>query len=210
MTIVLRVGLTGGIASGKSLVAAMLGQFGARLVDADRVAREVVAPGEPALASIVEAFGQSVLDKDGSLNRRRMREIVFADAQRRQLLESLLHPVIRSRMLERMDAVADGGYVVAVVPLLVETGFAEHVDRVLLVDCPTELQIERLMRRDAASRAQAEAMLAAQTSAPRRRAAADDIIDNSHSIPCTRAQAWRRHLSYLRLANCRNGYAGAE
>jgi dephospho-CoA kinase len=201
---VLRVGLTGGIASGKSLVAAILGEFGVRLVDADQVAREVVEPGQPALAAIVREFGESILTADGSLDRSSMRERVFADAQSRKLLESLLHPAIRARMLERMDTAErqlepnNAGYVVAVVPLLVETGFAEHVDRVLLVDCPAELQLERLMRRDAMTRSQAQAMLAAQANPAARRAAADDIIDNSHSVACTRAQAWRRHLSYLR------------
>lgn len=200
----LRVGLTGGIASGKSLVAEMLGEFGARLVDADQIAREVVAPGEPALAEIVGAFGESILAADGSLDRRRMRALVFANSQSRKRLEGLLHPVIRARMLERMDAAAQtlqrgmDSYVVAVVPLLVETGFSEHVDRVLLVDCPAQLQLERLMQRDGMTRSQAEAMLSAQASPAARRAAADDIIDNSQTIACTRAQAWRRHLSYLR------------
>lgn len=200
----LRVGLTGGIASGKSVVAAMLGEFGAKLVDADIIAREVVEPGEPALASIVEAFGESVLDPDGQLDRRSMRERVFSDAQSRELLESLLHPVIRKRMLDRMDCAersvqaGTASYVVAVVPLLVETGFAEHVDRVLLVDCPATLQLERLMQRDGMSRSRAEAMLGAQADPAIRRAAADDIIDNSHAIACTRAQTWRRHLNYLK------------
>lgn len=200
----LRVGLTGGIASGKSLVATILGEFGAALVDADLIAREIVEPGEPALAAIVAAFGESLLDESGRLDRRTLRERVFADPDSRKQLEALLHPAIRTRMLERMDAVANtpgpaaADYVVAVVPLLVETGFAAHVDRVLLVDCPAEIQLARLMQRDAMEPGQAQAMIAAQADPAARRAAADDIIDNSHSIACTRAQAWRRHLSYLR------------
>ncbi len=213
MNQVLRVGLTGGIASGKSLVADMLSQFGAALVDADVVAREVVAPAQPALRAIVEHFGESILQADGNLDRVRMRELVFADRERRRELEAILHPLIRARMLERMTEAAQSGstgYVVAVVPLLVETGFAEHVDRILLVECPSELQIQRLMQRDGISHAQAQAMLEAQASPAERRAAADDIIDNSHALACTRAQAWRRHREYLRMSVCRNSDTGAE
>jgi dephospho-CoA kinase len=201
---VLRVGLTGGIASGKSLVATMLGEFGAALVDADEVARQVVEPGEPALAAIVEAFGSAVLTSAGELDRRRLRTEIFADDASRRRLEALLHPAIRERMLREMAAAAarigdQPGYIVAVVPLLVETGFEAHVDRVLLVDCPQKLQLERLTRRDEMSAAAAQAMIAAQASAAERRAAADDIIDNSHSIAWTRAQTWRAHLHYLRV-----------
>ena len=201
----LRVGLTGGVASGKSLVATILGQYGAALVDADQIAREIVEPGEPALAAIIAAFGESILDAHGRLDRRAVREQVFADPNSRKQLEALLHPAIRARMLERMAAVADAAgpdaadYVIAVVPLLVETGFAEHVDRVLLVDCPAELQLARLMQRDAMDPDQARAMIAAQADPAARRAAADDIIDNSGSVAWTRAQAWRRHLCYLLL-----------
>ncbi|MGD8323737.1 MAG: dephospho-CoA kinase [Gammaproteobacteria bacterium] len=201
----LRVGLTGGIASGKSLVASMLGEFGAKLVDADVIAREIVEPGQPALAEIVTSFGSSVLDAHGRLDRRSMRERVFADPHSRRRLEALLHPIIRREILQRMEAAAGSAapgahrYVVAVVPLLAETGFAEHVDRVLLVECPAALQLERLMQRDGISAAQAQTMLNAQADPGLRRAIADDVIDNSHSIACTRAQAWRRHLSYLNL-----------
>lgn len=198
----LRVGLTGGIASGKSLVATMLGEFGARVVDADAIAREVVAPTEPALAKIVERFGESVLAADGTLERRRMRDLVFADPASRRALEAVLHPAIRARLLERLDVAAATSsrwpYVVAVVPLLVETGFAEHVDRVLVVDCPQSVQLERLMRRDAMTLEAAEAMLSSQIDRDARNAAADDVIDNSGPIAWTRAQAWRRHLQYTR------------
>lgn len=210
----LRVGLTGGIASGKSLVASILGEYGARIVDADQVARDVVEPGEPALAEIIATFGDSIADASGALDRGLLRERIFADADSRRNLEAILHPAIRARMLSEIDAAMhDAGncYVVAVVPLLVETGFAEHVDRVLLVDCPVELQHQRLMRRDGMTAEAAQAMIAAQASAEERRAAAHDIIDNSQSISWTRAQTWRRHLSYLRWrAVCRNEGTGAE
>jgi dephospho-CoA kinase len=182
----------------------MLGEFGAILIDADEIAREVVAPAEPALAEIVRVFGESVLDAGGRLDRRRMRERIFADEHSRKTLESVLHPAIRARLLERLDAAAtsaqpqSGTYVVAVVPLLVETGFAELVDRVLLVDCPPALQLERLIQRDAMTPDQAAAMLKAQADRETRAAAADDIIDNSHSVAWTRAQTWRVHLQYLK------------
>jgi dephospho-CoA kinase len=199
----LRVGLTGGVASGKSLVAGMLEGFGARVVDMDRVAREVVEPGQPALQRIVEAFGEDILDEDRRLDRRRMRERIFSDPPSRRTLEALLHPVIRARTLELIDAHERGGragltgYVLVVVPLLVETGFGALVDRVLVVECLPEQQRERLMRRDGMTAEQAEAMLAAQAPPAVRRASADDVIDNSGPIAWTRAQAWRLHLRYM-------------
>lgn len=199
----MRVGLTGGIASGKSVVADMLAAFGAQVVDTDIVARTVVEPGQPALKEIVETFGDDVLDAAGRLDRRRMRERIFGDAASRSRLEAILHPIIRARTLELMNALGHGneegsrGYVVAVVPLLVETGFAELVDRVLVVECLPGQQRERLMRRDGMTPEQVDAMLAAQAEPQVRRAAADDIIDNSGPLAWTRAQAWRLHLHYM-------------
>ncbi|HMB74599.1 MAG TPA: dephospho-CoA kinase [Gammaproteobacteria bacterium] len=196
----LRVGLTGGIASGKSLVGSMLEAYGAYLLDTDQVAREVVEPGQPALEALIETFGDSILAADGSLDRRRMRDLVFADADLRSRLEALLHPAIRARTLELMNAAAADSqpYTVVMVPLLVETSFAELVDRVLLVECPREIQLQRLMQRDAMTGEQAAAMIDAQADPAARRAAADDIIDNSGPIPWTRAQTWRLHLRYTR------------
>lgn len=196
----LRVGLTGGIASGKSLVGHMLSAFGAHLLDTDRVAREVVEPGQSTLEAVVAAFGDSILQADGRLDRRALREMVFADADKRRNLEALLHPAIRARTLALMRTAAQGThpYLVVMVPLLVETGFAAHVDRVLLVECPRELQVQRLMARDGMTVSEAEAMIDAQADPARRRAAADDIIDNAGAIAWTRAQTWRMHLKYLR------------
>ena len=182
----------------------MLEAFGARVIDTDIVAREVVEPGQPALAKIVEQFGSAVLDSSGRLDRRRMRERVFTDPQSRARLEAVLHPAIRARTLDLMRAGAEspagggGGYLVVVVPLLVETGFARFVDRVLVVECPRERQLERLVDRDGMTRELAESMLSAQADPQTRASAADDIIDNSGSIACTRAQTWRLHLRYLR------------
>src|SRR5262249_18735617 len=143
----LRVGLTGGIASGKSLVANMFAKLGAELLDADQVAREVVAPGEPVLSAIRDAFGPEVLSPAGELDRAALRKVVFADADKRHTLDALLHPLIRARLLARLDQVRRP-YAIVAVPLLVETDFAALVDRVAVVDCPVSMQLERLMRRD--------------------------------------------------------------
>ena len=195
----LTIGLTGGIASGKSVVAKKLVELGASLVDTDVIAREVVAPGEPGLAAIGKVFGPGVLTQSGELDRSAMRDIVFHDPAKRRALEKLLHPRIRARMLEQIDA-AQGPYVVAAVPLLVESDFVKLFDRVLVVDCPEETQVARLMQRDGITAADAEAMLAAQTNRATRLAAADDVIDNGGTLDATYAQVERLHRRYLELA----------
>lgn len=196
---VLRVGLTGGIACGKSLVADMFAALGAALVDTDVIAREVVAPGEPVLEEIIASFGDGILDSRGALDRAKMRALVFDDAARRHVLERILHPRIREKALAAM-ADARGPYVIAVVPLLLETGFAALVDRVLVVDCPADLQLERLMRRDGLDAEQARAMLGAQIGRDERLRAADDVIDNGGTLDATRQQVARLHRCYLELA----------
>lgn len=196
----LTVGLTGGIASGKSSVADMFAMLGATIIDTDEVARNVVALGEAALAEIAAAFGSGVLQSNGELDRARLREIVFADPEQRQRLERILHPRIRAETLARAAA-ATGPYLIIVVPLLLESGFAGLVDRILVVDCPEAEQRRRLVRRDAQSAGQAERMMAAQTSRAARLAAADDVIDNSGSLESTRAQVERLHQRYLRVAS---------
>ena len=150
-----RVALTGGIASGKTTVADLFAALGVPLIDTDLIARHVVEPGQPALAEVVAAFGPGVLDADGRLDRRRMRERIFADPSARRHLEAILHPAIRDEM-ERQSRAAGGPYQVLVIPLLTEGGRHDHVDRVLLVDAPESLQLERLMARDRVSREQAE------------------------------------------------------
>ena len=195
----LKVGLTGGVASGKSMVATLFAERGAALVDTDVVAREVVAPGEPGLEAVRKLFGPGVIAPSGELDRRAMRSIVFADPAKRRHLEDVLHPLIRERAL-RQIAATQGPYTIVVVPLLVETFFGQIVDRVLVVDCPVELQLERLVRRDGLARAEAEAMIAAQVDRESRLAAADDVIDNSGSIDATREQVATLHERYLALA----------
>lgn len=194
----LRIGLTGGIASGKTLVADCFADLGVPVIDTDQVARDVVEPGQVALQDIQQAFGDEILTRDGRLDRRRMRQLVFEDADRRAELEAILHPRIRRETAARADA-AQGPYVIIVVPLLVETGFDDLIDRVVVVDCPTDMQRERLLARDAENPAQVERMLAAQATREARLAAADDIVDNSGHIDATRDQVRRLHDKYLSL-----------
>lgn len=196
------VGLTGGIASGKSSVANMFVKLGAGLVDTDLVAREVVAAGEPGLASVVEAFGPEVLLRSGELDRAALRRLVFADDAKRRRLETILHPLIRARTRQRLAALT-APYALVAVPLLVETNFGELVDRILVVDCPEALQLERLMRRDAIPRPEAEAMVRAQTERATRLRAAHDIIDNGGTAEATLRQVEQLHRRYLDLAALR-------
>lgn len=193
------VGLTGGIASGKSLVGAMFVKLGAALVDTDVVAREVVARGEPGLAAVAAEFGPSVLSASGELDRRALRSLVFEDESRRRKLEGLLHPLIRSRTLAKLREI-EFPYALVAVPLLVETDFGELVDRILVVDAPESVQLERLMRRDAMPQPEALAMLRAQADRAARLKAAHDVIDNSGTIDATRRQVELLHGRYLELA----------
>jgi dephospho-CoA kinase len=194
-----RVALTGGIASGKSTVANLFARHGVAVIDTDVIAREVVEPGQPALAAIVAAFGPEVLGDDGRMDRRRMRDRVFGDEAARKRLEGILHPAIRAEM-ERQSAQAAGPYQVLVIPLLAESGRRDHVDRVLVVDAPEELQIARLMCRDNVRREQALAALAAQTKRDARLDFADDVILNDGDPAALAARVDALHREYLRLA----------
>lgn len=176
-----RVGLTGGIACGKTTVADMFAALGAQIIDTDELARDLVEPGEPALESVIEHFGSTILDDDGRLDRRALRRLVFSDPEKRHLLEQILHPAIRQRMIES-SAIVRGPYQVLVIPLLVESHSDGHVDRVLVVDCDEEVQLRRLMNRDHESRETAENMLAAQISRQDRLDHADDIIDGGSGL----------------------------
>ncbi|HEX5419856.1 MAG TPA: dephospho-CoA kinase [Gammaproteobacteria bacterium] len=195
----LKIGLTGGVASGKSLVAHLLGELGAGLIDTDVAAREVTEPGEPALDEIRAAYGRAVIGSDGRLDRRTLRSLVFDDPDARRRLETILHPRIRARVLEKLERL-EAPYAVLVVPLLVETNFGALVDRVLVVDCPVETQLSRLTARDGIDEALARAMIGAQAERSTRLAAADDVIDNGGDAAATRAQVKRLHRFYLSLA----------
>ncbi len=195
----LLIALTGGIASGKTAVAELFAKLRVPVFDTDQIARDVVAPGAPALDQLVAEFGADILDADGSLDRARMRERVFRDPQQRRKLEAITHPAIRQE-LARRSAAAGGDYQVHAIPLLVETGRAEAYDRVLVVDCPEEAQIARLMARDGASREQAEEILAAQVSREERLNAAHDVIENSGTLEVLERFVQTLHRNYTLLA----------
>ncbi len=194
-----RVALTGGIASGKSVVADMFAELGVPIIDTDVIAREVVAPGEPALDEIRERFGETVLDANGRLDRTAMRKLVFADGQARSDLEAILHPRIGEETLRQAEA-AQGPYQVIVVPLLVGSKLLKVVDRVLVVDCDEQTQIERLLARDTESEEQARRIIAAQSSRKERLAIADDVISNEGSLDDTRARVKVLDATYRRIA----------
>jgi dephospho-CoA kinase len=196
-----RVALTGGIASGKTTVADLFGSLGVPLIDTDLIAREVVEPGQPALAAVAATFGVGVLGADGRLDRRRLREIIFADAGARARLEAILHPAIRAEMERKSAAAAQAGpYQILVIPLLAEGGRRDHVDRVLVVDAPESVQVERLMARDTVTREQAQASLHAQAKRESRLQLADDVVTNNGRIEDLRAQVAALHALYVKLA----------
>ena len=195
------IGLTGGIASGKSALGHHFEALGATLVDADVVAREVVEPG-PVLSAIAERFGMVILQPDGSLDRRALRELVFADEELRLALEAITHPAIRQRLQDRCQA-APGPYAVVAIPLLTEAGGRQAypwLDRILLVDAPVELQRERLMARDGIDAALAGRMIAAQASRAQRLAMADDVVTNDGDPAHLEASARELDARYRRLA----------
>ena len=195
----LLIGLTGGIGCGKTAVAELFAEQGVPVIDADQVAREVVAPGEAALKELCRHFGDDVLLADGRLDRGRLREIVFHDQQARLELEAILHPRIRKQMQQQLaDLVAP--YAILAIPLLLETGQQELVDRILVVDCPPDQQIRRVCTRDGGSPSQARGIQRAQCSRQDRLSAADDIIDNAGPQTQLRPQVLQLHRKYLALA----------
>jgi dephospho-CoA kinase len=199
-----RVALTGGIASGKTTVANLFAALCVPVIDTDVIARQVVEPGQSALAEVVASFGPEVLDADGRIDRRRLRERIFADPAARQRLEAVLHPAIRAEM-ERQSREAGGAYQVLVIPLLTEGRRRDHVDRVLLVDVPEELQVQRLMLRDGVTHEQAQASLNAQASRAERLAMADDVVRNTGRVDDLRERVAALHAQYLTLAAARHG-----
>jgi dephospho-CoA kinase len=197
-----RVALTGGIATGKSTVAALFAELGVPIIDLDLIAREVVAPGTALLDQVIARFGTGLRRADGGLDRRALRELVFRDAGARRALEALLHPAISARAAE-YSARATGPYQIVVIPLLAETGAASDYERVLLVDCDEATQRARLAQRDGMSPELVEAALASQVTRVARRALAADVIDNSGAAAALRPQVLALHQRYRGLAQRR-------
>lgn len=195
------VAITGGIGSGKTTVANQFAALGIEVVDADLIARDVVAPGTPALAAITSHFGPEILTEQGLLDRRVLRERIFSDPAAKSWLNALLHPIIRSEMLRQCAAVSSP-YCLLVVPLLVENRLSELADRVLVIDVDEATQIERTCRRDGVSRAQAQAILASQANRTERLAMADDVLDNqSGTTETIRERILALHETYLAFAS---------
>jgi dephospho-CoA kinase len=201
-----RVALTGGIASGKTTVANLFSELGVTIVDTDLLAREVVAPGSSLLPAIAGHFGANILGADGSLDRRALRERVFADAGERRWLESLTHPAIRE-LTDSRCATAPGPYPMVAIPLLVETRGAQRFSRVLVVDCDPEIQLARLRERDGIPRAAAQRMLSAQATRAERLATADDIIRNDGDVSALRPQVENLHRQYVTAATAQSAKA---
>jgi len=202
----LLVGLTGGVATGKSTVSAMLAHLGARVIDADQLAREVVAPGQPAHTAIVAEFGPGVLQDDGYLDRKRLGAIVFADPARRKRLEQITHPAVRQRqqrILSTLEEEEHGGLVIWDVPLLYETKGDEHVDRVVVVITDEGTELARLMARDGSGEAEARARIQSQMPVAEKGRRAHYVIDNSGSRADTERQVREVHRALLKELEAR-------
>ena len=195
----LRIGLTGGIGSGKTEASRAFSRLGATIIDTDHIARELVEPGQTALSEISAAFGGQVIDAGGRLDRNQLRQAVFANPEQRKKLESILHPRIRERAMALANQ-AETPYCVLVIPLLVESGLNYPLDRILVIDTPRELQYQRVATRDAATTSEIDAILASQASREKRLAVADDIVVNDSNLEHLRNEIERLHHCYLQLA----------
>ncbi len=195
----LKIGLTGGIGSGKTTIADLFAELNVPVIDADDIAREVVALGGQALEQIRHAFGERVIAADGNLDRGAMRELVFADTEQKRKLETIVHPMVRQSILKRVASL-DASYCIICVPLLVESGMVNLVDRVLVVDCPVETQIERVTKRDRLDEKIVRAIIASQATREQRNAQADDLIDNTSSDSMLAEQVKKLHNLYLYLS----------
>lgn len=195
----LTVGLTGGIGSGKSTIAAQFTALGVNVIDADAVAREVVVPGSAALRAIAGHFGEEIIDREGELRRNVLRELVFDNEKERHWLEALLHPLINRRIQEQLAA-SRSPYTILMSPLLTETDQKQHVDRILVVDLDPERQMERTLARDPSSRKTVEGIMAAQASRQQRLDLADDIVNNDGEVRQLQNEIQALHEKYLALS----------
>ena len=196
----LKIGLTGGIGSGKSTVANLFSQHGTPIIDMDEIAREVVLPGKPAMQEIREYFGDDICDEKGILDRKKLRAIIFNDEDKRQHLENIVHPRIRQRVVEKLKPL-NSPYCIIVIPLLFETGLQDTVDRILVVDVSVEEQITRTTQRDNLDEDYAMKIIASQVDRQTRLDNADDIIDNSGDITELESRIEKLHQKYLELAH---------
>jgi dephospho-CoA kinase len=197
---VLKIGLTGGIGCGKSTVAELFAAFNVPVIDADDIAHQLVAVGQPALALIKQAFGEDSLNADGSLNRHFIRELVFSEASQKQKLEAIVHPLVYQTILAH-TALLDAPYCIISVPLLFETNKTDFVDRVLVVDCPVETQIERVVGRDHLTVERVQAIIDTQVSRAFRTEKAHDVIDNTKTATELAVQVKKLHNLYLSLSD---------
>jgi dephospho-CoA kinase len=195
----LKVGLTGGIGCGKTTVARLFAKYGTPVIDADEIAHQLVAIGQPALAIITQEFGESILNPDGSLNRNNLREQVFSNSEKKQKLESILHPLVYKAIQSEIGKL-DANYCIICIPLLLETGMGHFVDRILVVDCPVKTQIARVKNRDNLSLERIQSIIDSQVSRAFRKSKADDIIDNSKTDYRLAEQVKKLHNLYLSLS----------
>ena len=196
----LTIGLTGGIGSGKTEVARLFEQLGVPVIDADRIAHQLVNRGTDALAEVVRSFGETVLTAAGQLDRARLAEIIFNDPGKKRLLESIIHPRVREQIRLDKDQYHDEPYIVVVIPLLLESGQHDLVDRVLVVQAPEITRIQRVSARDGRSEEQIRAIIQGQADDAAREAAADDMIDNTGTLDDLQPQVLKLHQQYLQLA----------
>jgi dephospho-CoA kinase len=196
---VLKVGLTGGIGCGKTTIAGLFEQCSVPVIDADQIAHQLVSKGQSALTRIAQEFGAGVLGVDGTLNRKKLKEIIFSDPRQKQKLESILHPLIYQSIQTKLDLL-DSPYCIICIPLLFETGMTGFVDRVLVVDCPVEMQIERVRRRDHLSDEIIQSIIENQVSRAVRTAKADDLIDTSQTDNTLAERVKKLHNLYLSLS----------
>jgi dephospho-CoA kinase len=193
----LRVGLTGGIGCGKSVVAEMFRELGSHIIDADEIAHRLVTPGSPVLAAISKQFGQHFLNSDGSLDRKKLGQHVFASPAQRKILEALIHPAVRDDIRQQLESCQHEAYVIIAIPLLLETGYTELIDRVLVVDCEETQQIQRAAQRDARDREQIESIMQQQISRAERLRRADDVLENNTDLATLQLQVAELHQKYL-------------
>lgn len=193
----LKVGLTGGIASGKSTVTGYFHELGVPIIDADEIAREIVKPGSEGLSRLVTAFGPGILRSDGYLDRRQLRQKIFSNAEERERVNRLLHPLVRQQIQKALNKISEAPYVLIAAPLLFESGLDKDMDRLVVVDCDETTQIHRLLHRDNIDLEEARLAMKAQMDRQKRRERADDVIDNNGSLKSLKTQVEKLHRRFL-------------